>query len=105
MIQIGQYNTLTVSRKVDFGFYLDNGEDGILLPKRFVPKGTKVGDQLEVFLYHDGENRIIATTERPKGVVGDIVLLKCVGLMGAGAFLDMGLMKDLFVAKSQVAGT
>lgn len=101
MIQIGQYNTLTVSRKVDFGFYLDNGEDGILLPKRFVPRGTKVGDQLEVFLYHDGENRIIATTEKPKGIVGDIVLLKCVGLMGAGAFLDMGLMKDLFVAKSQ----
>jgi hypothetical protein len=101
MIQIGQYNTLTVSRKVDFGFYLDNGEDGILLPKRFVPRGAKVGDQLEVFLYHDGENRIIATTEKPKGVVGDIVLLKCVGLMGAGAFLDMGLMKDLFVAKSQ----
>jgi hypothetical protein len=101
MIQIGQYNTLTVNRKVDFGFYLDNGEDGILLPKRFVPRGAKVGDQLEVFLYHDGENRIIATTEKPKGVVGDIVLLKCVGLMGAGAFLDMGLMKDLFVAKSQ----
>lgn len=101
MIQIGQYNTLTVSRKVDFGFYLDDGGDGILLPKRFVPKGTKIDDQLEVFLYHDGENRIIATTEKPKGVVGDIVLLKCVGLMGAGAFLDMGLMKDLFVAKSQ----
>nr|MCU0322816.1 S1-like domain-containing RNA-binding protein [Chitinophagaceae bacterium] len=101
MIQIGQYNTLTVSRKVDFGFYLDDGGDGILLPKRFVPRGTKIGDALEVFLYHDGENRIIATTEKPKGVVGDIVLLKCVGLMGAGAFLDMGLMKDLFVAKSQ----
>lgn len=101
MIQIGQYNTLIVSRKVDFGFYLDDGGDGILLPKRFVPRGTKIGDALEVFLYHDGENRIIATTEKPKGIVGDIVLLKCVGLMGAGAFLDMGLMKDLFVAKSQ----
>jgi predicted RNA-binding protein (virulence factor B family) len=101
MIQIGQYNTLTVSRKVDFGFYLDDGGDGILLPKRFVPRGTRIGDALEVFLYHDGENRIIATTEKPKGIVGDIVLLKCVGLMGAGAFLDMGLMKDLFVAKSQ----
>jgi len=101
MIQIGQYNTLTVNRKVDFGFYLDDGGDGILLPKRFVPRGIKIGDALEVFLYHDGENRIIATTEKPKGVVGDIVLLKCVGLMGAGAFLDMGLMKDLFVAKSQ----
>lgn len=101
MIQIGQYNTLTINRKVDFGMYLDDGGDGILLPKRFVPRGAKVGDELEVFLYHDGENRIIATTEKPKGIVGDIVLLKCVGLMGAGAFLDMGLMKDLFVAKSQ----
>lgn len=101
MIQIGQYNKLVISRKVDFGLYLDNGEDGILLPKRYVPQGAKIGDKIEVFLYHDGENRIIATTEKPKGIVGDIVLLKCVGLMGAGAFLDMGLMKDLFVAKSQ----
>ena len=53
MIQIGQYNTLTVNRKVEFGVYLDNGEEGILLPKRFMPRGIKIGDEITVFLYHD----------------------------------------------------
>jgi len=101
MIQVGQYNTLTINRKVDFGFYLDDGAKGILLPKRFAPENVTIGDEVTVFLYHDGENRLIATTEKPKGVVGDIVLMKCVGNMSAGSFLDWGLMKDLFVAKSQ----
>lgn len=101
MIQVGSYNTLKVCRKVDFGFYLDDGAEGILLPKRYAPPGLAINDMLKVFLYHDGENRMIATTESPKGIVGDIVLLKCVSTTGAGAFLDFGLMKDLFVAKSQ----
>lgn len=101
MIQVGSYNTLKVCRKVDFGFYLDDGAEGILLPKRYAPPGLAINDMLKVFLYHDGENRMIATTETPKGIVGDIVLLKCVSTTGAGAFLDFGLMKDLFVAKSQ----
>jgi predicted RNA-binding protein (virulence factor B family) len=101
MIQVGDYNTLKVTRRVDFGFYLEDGGEGILLPKRFAPRDLRIGDDLKVFLYHDGENRIIATTETPKGIVGDIVLLKCVNTTGAGAFLDWGLMKDLFVAKSQ----
>ncbi len=86
---------------MDFGLYLDDGAEGILLPKRFMPDNVNINDMLEVFLYHDSENRVIATTEKPKGVVGDIVLMKCVSVMGAGAFLDWGLMKDLFVAKSQ----
>jgi len=101
MVQVGSYNTLKVSRKVEFGFYLDDGGEGILLPKRFAPKNLQIGDEVEAFIYHDSENRMIATTEKPKGVVGDIVLLKCVSTMGAGAFLDWGLMKDLFVARSQ----
>jgi len=101
MIQVGIYHTLKVLRKVDFGFYLDDGGDGILLPKRFAPKALRVGDELKVFLYHDNEGRIIATTEFPKAIVGDIVLLKCVSITSAGAFLDWGIMKDLFVAKSQ----
>ena len=105
MIQIGQYNTLTVNRKVEFGVYLDNGEEGILLPKRFMPRGIKIGGEITVFLYHDSENRIIATTEKPKATVGEIALLTCVSTMGAGAFLDWGLMKDLFVAKSQQLNT
>ena len=101
MIQVGNYNTLNVSRKTDFGFYLDDGEDGILLPKRFVPGGLRIGDEIKVFIYHDSDNRLIATTQEPKGVVGDIVSLKCVSTTEHGAFLDWGLMKDIFVAKSQ----
>ena len=76
MIKVGEYNSLRVNRTVDFGVYLDDGGDGILLPKRFVPKDVKIGDILRVFIYHDGENRLIATTQEPKGVVGDIVKLK-----------------------------
>ena len=86
MIQIGAYNTLKVNRRVDFGFYLDDGGEGILLPKRFAPSTLRIGDELKVFLYHDSDNRIIATTQEPKGLVGDIVLLKCVSTTGAGAF-------------------
>jgi len=100
-IEIGKYNILKVDRKVEIGVYLDDGGDGILLPKRFVPRDTNVGEEIEVFLYHDSENRMIATTQEPKGIVGDIVMLECVGTTGAGAFLDWGLMKDIFVAKSQ----
>jgi predicted RNA-binding protein (virulence factor B family) len=101
MIQIGRYNVLKVLRKTEIGVYLDDEAEGILLPKRFVPRGVRIGEEIEVFLYHDSENRIIATTQQPKGVVGDIVLLPCVSTTPAGAFLDWGLMKDIFVAKSQ----
>ncbi len=102
MIQIGQYNTLKVVKKVDFGMYLDGGEAGeILLPKRFVPDGLKEEDELEVFLYHDSDDRIIATTQKPHGVAGDTVLLKVVGQTRQGAFLDWGLMKDVFLPLSQ----
>ncbi len=102
MAQIGNYNTLKVIKKVDFGLYLDGGEDGeILLPKRFVPKGIREGDELRVFLYHDSENRIIATTQQPKGILGDIVMLEAVSATNQGAFMDWGLMKDLFVPLSQ----
>lgn len=102
MIQIGQYNTLRVVKEVDFGMYLDGGEAGeILLPKRFVPDGLKEDDELEVFLYHDSDDRIIATTQKPLAVAGEIALLKVVGQTGQGAFLDWGLMKDVFLPLSQ----
>ncbi len=104
MIEIGRYNILKVIRKTEIGVYLDDGADGILLPRRFVPQGIRIGEEIEVFLYHDSENRVIATTQQPKGIVGDIVMLECVSTTGAGAFLDWGLMKDLFVAKSQQLG-
>jgi len=101
MIKIGEYNTLKVIRAVDFGLYLDDGADGILLPKRFVPPGAEIGQELTVFLYHDSEDRIIATTQKPKAVVGDIVKLRAVSVTPQGAFLDLGLMKDIFVPRSK----
>jgi len=102
MAEIGKYNTLKVIKKVDFGMYLDGGEgEEILLPKRFVPRGIHEGDELEVFLYHDSENRVIATTQKPKGILGDIVMLEAVEVTKQGAFLDWGLMKDLFMPLSQ----
>jgi uncharacterized protein len=105
MVKVGEYNTLKVIRSVDFGLYLDDGADGILLPKRFVPPGTSIGDEVNVFIYHDGEDRLIATTQQPKGVLGDIVKLRAVSVTPQGAFLDMGLMKDIFVPKSkQISG-
>ncbi|NLR79640.1 S1 RNA-binding domain-containing protein [Chitinophaga eiseniae] len=101
MIKVGEYNLLRVKKEADFGVYLEGIDQEILLPSRFVPRETKIGDELEVFLYHDSENRLIATTQRPYGVAGDIVLLKAVSATKQGAFLDWGLMKDLFVAQSQ----
>ncbi|MCW3463128.1 CvfB family protein [Chitinophaga nivalis] len=101
MIKVGAYNLLRVKKEIDFGVYLEGFDQEILLPARFVPANTQVGDELEVFLYHDSENRLIATTQRPLGIVGDIVNLKAVSVTKQGAFLDWGLMKDLFVAKSQ----
>ena len=105
MVKVGEYNLLKVIRAFDFGMYLDDGAEGILLPKRFVPTATEIGDEIKVFVYHDGEERIIATTQQPKGVVGDIVKMRAVTVTPQGAFLDMGLMKDIFVPKSkQVMG-
>lgn len=104
-IKVGQYNTLRVNRKVDFGFYLDDGVEGILLPKRFAPPQLAIDDTVTVFVYHDSDNRLIATTQKPNAVVGDIVKLKVVSVTKQGAFLDWGLMKDLFVpASKQVSG-
>jgi predicted RNA-binding protein (virulence factor B family) len=101
MIKVGDYNVLKVLRKVDFGVYLDDNAEGILLPKRYVPESVKEGDALEVFVHHDSEDRLIATTQQPLGKVGDIVKLRAVSVTQQGAFLDWGLMKDLFVPRSK----
>jgi uncharacterized protein len=101
MVKTGDYNTLQVLRKVDFGVYLDDGASGILLPKRYVPEGLNEGDDVEVFVYHDGEDRLIATTDKPFGVVGDILKMKAVSVTDQGAFMEWGIMKDLFVPKSK----
>lgn len=102
MIRMGEYNILKVIKEKPMGVFLDDGDIGILLPKRFVPPGTKIGDEIEVFLYHDSEGRRIATTQKPYGVLGDIVKLKAVNVTHQGAFLDWGLMKDIFIPKSKM---
>lgn len=102
MAQVGRYNTLKVVKHVDFGVYLDGGNDGeILLPTRYVPKDLKDGDEITVFIYHDSDSRLIATTLHPKGIAGDIVMLEVVNTTPQGAFMSWGIMKDLFVPLSQ----
>ena len=103
-IEVGAYNTMKVCRKVAFGFYLDDGAEGILLPIRFAPQGLQIGDDIKVLIYHDSDNRLIATTQIAKAVVGDIVKMKVVEVTKQGAFLDWGLMKDLFVPVSKQLG-
>ena len=95
---LGKYNQLEVIKEVDFGVYLDGGDDGeILLPSRYVPEGCKPGDVLNVFIYLDNEERLIATTLQPKVQVGEFACLEVAWINEYGAFLDWGLMKDLFV--------
>ena len=97
MVEVGQYNTLKVLKEVDFGMYLDGGEDEILLPKRYVPAGLKVDDEINVFIYHDNDGRLIATTAKPVAVVGEIAMMEVADTNPAGAFLKWGVMKDVFV--------
>lgn len=98
MVQVGQYNLLEIVKEVDFGVFLDGGDIGnILLPKRYVPSGCEIGDELEVFIYLDSEDEIIATTEQPFAQVGQCAYLKVTDVNQMGAFLDWGLPKDLLV--------
>ena len=97
-IKLGKFNQLEVVKQVDFGMYLDGGEEGeILLPSRYVPEDCKVGDILNVFLYLDIEERLIATTLTPLVQVGQFACLEVAWVNQFGAFLNWGLMKDLFV--------
>ena len=97
-INLGKFNTLRVVKEVDFGMYLDGGMEGeILLPKRYVPKDCKPGDELRVFIYLDQEERLIATTQTPLAQVGEFACLEVAWVNQYGAFLNWGLMKDLFV--------
>lgn len=110
-VELGGFNKLEVIKKVDFGVYLDGGEEGeILLPARYVPEGCDVGDVLDVFIYLDNEERLIATTLTPLIKLGEFACLEVAWVNQYGAFLNWGLMKDLFVpfreqkAKMQVGG-
>ena len=98
MLQIGKINTLEVYKFVDFGIYLDGEQYGpILMPKRYVPEGIKEGDEVDVFIYLDSEDRLVATNETPLVMVGEFALLQVKQVNNLGAFLEWGLMKDLFV--------
>jgi predicted RNA-binding protein (virulence factor B family) len=102
MADIGKFNTLKIAKAVDFGLYLDGGDLGeILLPRRYVSEGVKAGNSVEVFLYFDSDDRLIATTEKPLARVGDFAFLEVVAVNAVGAFLNWGLSKDLFVPFSE----
>ena len=104
MAAIGRYNSMQVVKHTGFGLYLDGGADGeILLPKRYIPKdvSSEVGDWLNVFVYLDSEDKLIATTEKPKAQVGEFASLKVVEINRIGLFLDWGLPKDLLLPHSE----
>jgi predicted RNA-binding protein (virulence factor B family) len=103
---IGKRNTLTVLRDSTPGLYLDGGKHGeILLPNRYVPRGFKVGDRLDVFVYRDSEDRLVASTETPRATVGEVVTLKVISInRKVGAFLDWGLAKDLLLPFREQTG-
>ncbi len=102
MIKVGQFNRLKMVREAPFGVYLQGGEWGeILLPNKSVPKGALVGDVVDVFVYFDSEDKIIATTMRPLATLGSFAFLKVIDVNPVGAFLDWGLEKDLLVPHSE----
>ncbi|MEG1587148.1 MAG: S1-like domain-containing RNA-binding protein, partial [Bacteroidales bacterium] len=98
MVNIGKYNTMRVVKSLDFGIYMDGG-DGleILMPKRYVPEGTEIDDELECFVYLDSEDRFLATTEKPYATVGEFALLRVNSANQVGAFMDWGVSKELLV--------
>lgn len=109
MIKLGEMQELEVAKKVDFGVYLKSsedvkGEDKVLLPLKQVPENTNTGDKIKVFVYRDSNDRVIATTKRPRIVIGEIAYLKVVQITRIGAFLSWGLEKDLFLPFKEQVG-
>ncbi|MEO1031398.1 MAG: S1-like domain-containing RNA-binding protein [Bacteroidota bacterium] len=97
MIHLGEYNTLEILRDTEPGLFLGDGDqDEVLLPNRYVPETFEIGDQLEVFVYLDNEERPVATTDLPYIKKGDFAVLRCNQVTKFGAFLDWGLVKELF---------
>lgn len=102
MIKLGQYNTLTISRFVDFGAYLTDGEGHeVLLPSRYVKEDSTVGDEVEVFVYNDSEERPVAVTDKPFVQVGEFAFLQVADVNRYGAFLDWGVPKHILVPFSE----
>ena len=96
-MRLGEKQVLTVVKIVDFGVYLGSDEERVLLPKKQVPEGIEVGDPVEVFLYKDSSDRMIATTKEPKITLGELAVLEVADVGRVGAFLDWGLEKDLLL--------
>ena len=97
MLRLGDYNTLRIKKRTEHGLYLDGGDEGnILLPNRYVTRDMHIGEEIEVFIYLDQDERTIATTEHPIAKVGEFAWLECAWTNEFGAFLNWGLMKDLF---------
>lgn len=109
MIELGKIQNLEVVRESDFGVYLntkeEKDENDILLPNKQVPEGAKIGDEIEVFVHRDTEDRLIATTHTPKLTLGKVAVLEVVEVTNIGAFLDWGLQKDLFLPFKEQVGT
>ena len=100
-MKLGQKQMMTVVKIVDFGVYLGTDKEKVLLPKKQVPAGIEVGDPMEVFLYKDSMDRLIATTNEPKIMLGELAVLEVAAVGKIGAFLDWGLEKDLFLPFKQ----
>ena len=108
MLKLGEKQILQMVKKVDFGVYLtdpsDHNDTRVLLPRKQVPKGLKTGDEIEVFLYRDSDDRLIATVNEPKVTLGKIAVLEVAAVGRMGAFLDWGLEKDLFLPYKEQTG-
>ncbi|MBW3128460.1 CvfB family protein [Hymenobacter profundi] len=102
---LGDYNELEVAREVDFGMYLISDDGDILLPAKYIPTGTRVGDTVRVFVYRDSEDRLIATNLEPYALVGQFATLTVRDVSAVGAFLDWGLEKDLLIPHSNLRRT
>lgn len=101
-IELGLLNTLKINRETDNGFYLiAEDEEEVLLPNSYITENMKLGDKIEVFIYTDSEDRLVATTETPKAFRDQFAFLEVIDTAPFGAFVDMGLQKDLLVPKNR----
>src|SRR5688572_15675368 len=97
MLEVGRMNEMEVLKIMDFGIYLVLDRHEVLMPTKWVPEGTRIGDVLEVFVYRDSEDRLIATTIKPFAMAGEFAFLEVKQVNETGAFLDWGMEKDLLV--------
>lgn len=104
-VQIGRRQTLTVARATPVGLFLTDGKEDVLLPRKYVNRDTPPGTEIEVFLYLDGEERPVATTETPLAELGGVAVMQCVASGSGGAFMGWGLEKDLLVPMAEQRGT